>query len=65
MIDIAPTSRDRDTARITFGVAGLLCLLTSIGIFEWQMTVMFYDKSIDVRTSASDHRPLIADVTVP
>ena len=39
------TGRHRE---IAFGVAGILALLVSIGIFVSQLTLMFYDKSIDV-----------------
>ena len=33
--------------RYAFPAAGLLCLLVSIGIFESQVTIMYFDKSID------------------
>ena len=37
-----------DASRYAFASAGLLCLLVSVGIYESQVTVMYFDKSIDV-----------------
>jgi len=39
-------------AEIAFGAAGLLCVLISTGIFGSQLTLMFFDKSIDATLPA-------------
>lgn len=35
-------------SELAFVVAGVLCLLVAMGIYEAQVTIMFFDKSIDV-----------------